>query len=128
MMNEFDNVSNDGSVFERLTREILDLSDRQRSTLLRQLEGRPTDRSRQGQRGSSRKTYSTYIKFLAGDCACWGHSRDISKKGMFIETAEKLSVGDALTLNLSNAPHNKIIKAQAKVMRTTTDGVGVIFT
>jgi hypothetical protein len=127
MMNEFDEVSNDASVFERLIKEILDLSEEQRSSLLRQLEGKAADRSRQGQRGSSRKTYSNYIKFIAGDSSCWGHCRDISEKGMFIETAEKLSVGDALTLNLPNAPHNKIIKAPAKVMRITTDGIGVVF-
>lgn len=126
-MNEFNGRSGEASVLERLIKEILRLSDHQRSILLQQLERETADRSKQGQRRCSREIYSTYVKFVCGNNLCWGHSRDISDNGMFIETDQKLSIGDALTLNLPNAQHDRIIETRAKVARTTLDGIGVVF-
>ncbi len=59
-------------------------------------------------------------------------SRDISEKGMFLETMTPLKIDDVLDLEFTIPEINKSIRVNAKVIRTRqegdlNDGMGVVF-
>ncbi|MEW6077364.1 MAG: PilZ domain-containing protein [Thermodesulfobacteriota bacterium] len=55
------------------------------------------------------------------------HARDISLGGIFVETREKLSLGQEVRITLPFSNQNRQIKMNGKVVRVTEEGVGVQF-
>ena len=114
-------------VIIRLLKVILGLSDEQRLALMNHLELMHVEAAEDGQRECQRETYRNYINYFKGDESYWGVSRNISSRGMFIETKDPLSIDELVTLNMPNADHSDIMNTEAKVVRSDEDGIGIEF-
>jgi len=120
-----DLVQNSDAITVRLFKLILELSDEQRRTLLKQAEAMRYPSPDENERDNARRPYSTNINFLVDDRSLRGLSQDISSGGMFIETNEPLNIGDVITILIPNPKDETTIKMPSKVVRKTAEGVGV---
>ena len=93
-------------------------------------QDRPTrqaDEKWEKKRHHPRKSFRLYVKMTHGRTTGEHRARDISLGGIFVETDEKLTPGQTVSLSLPFANQNRHIKMNGKVVRVTEDGVGVQF-
>lgn len=74
-----------------------------------------------------RKTYAHSISFSSRRRHHQGVIKDISSKGVFIETSEPLSVGQKIKLSVSGNKALPATKLNGQVVRVTPSGVAVRF-
>jgi len=115
------------AVTVRLIRHILNLSEDQQRTLLKQLEDPSFFSEEFGERDDIRKTYVNEIEFESKGRSCKGISKDISSGGMFIKTDEKFAVGNTVLLNIPFTDNRNRLRIPAEVVRAASDGIGVEF-
>ncbi len=56
-----------------------------------------------------------------------GESRDVSLKGMFVESSEQLAVGDEVRLFIADERTGTVLRIEAKVVQQRDGGFGVAF-
>jgi Tfp pilus assembly protein PilZ len=78
------------------------------------------------QRKHARKRYSTHIIFAARNKILSGVTKDISPSGLFIETRDRLEVGQTVTLTIP-LKNNRTAKIKSKVIWAGPEGFGVKF-
>jgi hypothetical protein len=115
------------AVTVRLIKHILEMSEQQQTTLLKQLEDPSFFPGGFGERDDIRRPYINEIEFESKGCLCKGASQDISGGGMFIKTTEKFSVGNTIVLKIPFTDNQKKIRVPAEIVRIASDGIGVEF-
>ena len=115
------------AVTVRLIKYILEMSEQQQITLLKQLEDPSFFSSGFGERDDIRRSYINEIEFESKGRFCKGVSQDLSGGGMFIKTDEKFSVGNTIVLKIPFADNRKQIRVPAEIVRIASDGIGVEF-
>jgi len=109
------------SVTERLISLILEMSEEQQKTLLKELEERlPKEKRRH-----PRKPVSTFVDFVVEGRGYREFTRDISEAGVFIETAMPFSVGTKAVITFSG--FSRPLKATGRIARVEEGGIGVQF-
>ena len=88
------------------------------------------------QKGSNRRKVTRVpfdslvsIRTENGEIEATVNSRDISIKGIFVQTRQPFSVGDPCTISivLGGSTSRESIKAEGKVVRREESGVGIFF-
>lgn len=88
------------------------------------------------QKGSNRRKVTRVpfdslvsIRTENGEIEATVNSRDISIKGIFVQTRQPFSVGDSCTISivLGGSTSRESIKAEGKVVRREESGVGIFF-
>jgi len=115
------------AVTVRLIKHILEMSEQQQTTLLKQLEDPSFFSGGFGERDDIRRPYINEIEFESKGRLCKGVSQDISGGGIFIKTDEKFSIGNTIVLKIPFTDNQKQIRVLAEVVRIAADGVGVEF-
>jgi len=102
--------------------EFTEITPEDRNSLLRLIHQKNRDR-----RLNPRAPLATQVQ--CDQCMSLAFSRDISLGGMFIETADLLPVGSALTVRFNLDQRDKIVTASAQVTyQIEKMGMGVLFT
>jgi len=78
-------------------------------------------------RRSPRESYSELLNFVSSKGAHYGHARDISGTGVFIETLADFELGEQVSLELTFISAPNPVKLTGEVVRKLDDGVGIIF-
>ncbi|RJP76202.1 MAG: PilZ domain-containing protein [Desulfobacteraceae bacterium] len=120
------NINKD-TVIVHLIKKILELSESQQYTLLKQLEDPLFFSKEYGERNEARKSYINTIEFETKGNKCKGISQDISSGGMFIKTNEQVAVGNTIILNIPYTDNQKFIRVPAEIVRKDSNGIGVEF-
>ncbi len=115
------------AVTVRLIKQVLEMSEQQQATLLKQIEDPSFFSGGFGERDDIRKPYVNEIEFESKGCLFKGLSQDISGGGMFIKTDEKFSVGNTVVLKIPFTDNRKHIRVSAEIVRISSDGIGVEF-
>ena len=115
------------SLAVRLIKKVLDLSEEQQVSLLKQLDETSTAGYFSSERDDSRKSFKEIIMFTVKDQTYTGTSQDISAGGMFIETGDTFTVGQTIILSIPLANKQKTIKVPAQIVRAMPEGIGVEF-
>lgn len=115
------------AVTVRLIKHILEMSEQQQTTLLKQLEDPSFFSGGFGERDDIRKPYINSIEFESKGRLFKGLSQDISSGGMFIKTDEKFSVCNTIVLKIPFTDNQKHIRVPAEIVRIASDGIGVEF-
>ncbi len=111
----------------RLIKYILEMSEQQQTTLLKQLEDPSFFSGGFGERDDIRRSYINAIEFESKGRLCKGVSQDISGGGIFIKTDGKFSVGNTIVLKIPFTDNHKHIRVPAEIVRIASDGIGVEF-
>ncbi len=126
-MVDFDQESGKDSVTVRLIKKLLDMSEEQQLSLLKQLDETSVTNQSSNDRDDTRKNFRETIHFTMKDRNCTGISEDISSGGMFIKTEDSFSVGQSIIINIPLANKQKHIKVPAEIVRVMPEGIGVDF-
>ena len=102
----------------RLFELILQMSIIERQNLLNELE----EKQQNGKRKAPRKKYFKDIDFATADRAFRGFINDISARGVMIQTAEAMSVGQKVTLAFELPLTQKHVKIKGRIVRVNPDG------
>ena len=78
-------------------------------------------------RNNIRKSCSIIVDYAFNNRAFVNYIKDISAKGLFIETQQPVSVGHIITMTFSLPGFEKPLKVKGKVSRITPQGAGVKF-
>lgn len=116
---------------ENVTTELIDVimksNMQQRCDLLGELKAL----SGQSKRSHSRTPYFTEIHYILNDQLFFGHIKNISRSGVFIEISKsdtaKLSVGKLISMNFPHPETGKHIKVSGEIARIVKSGFGVRF-
>ncbi|MFH2066004.1 MAG: PilZ domain-containing protein [Pseudomonadota bacterium] len=120
------NINKD-TVIVHLIKKILEMSESQKYTLLKQLEDPLFFSKEYGERNEARKSYINTIEFETKGNKYKGISQDISSGGMFIKTNEQVAVGNTIILNIPYTDNQKFIRVPAEIVRKDSNGIGVEF-
>jgi len=82
---------------------------------------------REDVRRSPRESYSELLGFVSSSGAQYGHARDISGTGVFIETLADFEIGDRISLELTFISAPNPVKLSGEVVRKSDDGVAIVF-
>ncbi len=126
-MVDFDQESGKDSVTVRLIKKLLDMSEEQQLSLLKQLDETSVMNQSSNDRDDARKSFKETIHFTMKDRNYTGISEDISSGGMFIKTEDSFSVGQSIIINIPLANKQKHIKVPAEIARVMPEGIGVEF-
>jgi len=110
-------------VTERLIKTILKMPFPERRHLLDEME----EGIARGKRSNNREAYFTDVVFASRGKALKGYIRDISAHGVFVETSEKVTVGQNITLSFALPNSVDHIKISGRIARTLPWGFGVRF-
>lgn len=110
-------------VTERLLKFILKMPFPERKEMLTELE----EGIAQGKRNNSRENYFTDVVFATRGRAFKGFIKNISADGVFVETNQKFSVGQSITLSFALPNSGKHIRITGDIARTLPWGFGVRF-
>jgi Tfp pilus assembly protein PilZ len=110
-------------VISKLFQVVIDLSEEQQETLLRHAEELLVKDKRVG----IRKSCNIPINFAAYDRVYSNHIKNISPKGLFIETHRPLFVGDEIVMTFRLEGFDKPFKLWGEIAHATRFGVGVEF-
>lgn len=82
--------------------------------------------------GKKKRVHERFTCLITADCvyhhrAYNNYVKDISVGGVFMETREPFSQGEAILLTLSMAHYSKPFKITGEIVRLTPEGVGVKF-
>lgn len=109
-------------VVEKIIALAYELPDEQRQQLL-ELTGSWKPDVRQ----ASREPYSELLNFTSKTGSHYGHARDISATGVFIESPAECDVGQQVKLILTFISAPNPVRLTGTIVRKTTDGFGVQF-
>ncbi len=126
-MYDVDNQWNKDSLTLQLIKRVLDLSEEQQMSILKQLEEINGTGPFTSEREDARRSFKETILFTVKDQSYSGISQDISAGGMFIQTPDAFSVGQSIILSIPLANKQKKIKVPAQIVRVTPEGIGVEF-
>jgi hypothetical protein len=87
----------------------------------------PSTQGDRNGRQHPRRNYAKPILYASQDRFYEGRIKDISKSGVFIETADPLYVGQTLTLAIPSAKQNRGLKLRGEIVRIGPHGLGVKF-
>lgn len=111
----------------RLIRRIIELSQKEQEKLLRQIEAGPSGNGPAPERLHERKSCLIAVDYAVNGRAYRNFIQDISSGGMFIETREKLTVGQEMMFAFTVSNAGSPIKCRGEVAWACPDGVGVRF-
>jgi Tfp pilus assembly protein PilZ len=126
-MANYDEHSNSNSIILRLMERILAMNDEQRLDLLSKLEELPSEDLSMGDRDDVRKGFEKNISFSVHDRSYKAICKDISNGGLFIQTNEVFTVGQAVVLNIPFSDGSREIKVPAEIVRVSNNGIGLRF-
>lgn len=126
-MAEHDAYSNSNAIILKLMDLILAMNDEQRLDLLNKLEELPIENLSLGERDAARKTFGRNISFSVQEREYKATCKDISNGGIFIQTEEVFSVGQAVVLNIPFSDGRREIKVPAEIVRVSSHGIGMKF-
>ena len=126
-MAEHDAYSNSNAIIRKLMELILAMNDEQRLDLLNKLEELPIENLSLGERDAVRKTFGRHISFSVQEREYKAICKDISNGGIFIQTEEVFSVGQAVVLNIPFSDGRREIKVPAEIVRVSSHGIGMKF-
>ena len=127
LLENFDQEFRKDSVTVRLIKKLLDMSEEQQLSLLKQLDETSATNQSSNDRDDTRKSFKETIHFTMKDQNYTGISQDISPGGMFIKTEDSFSVGQNIIINIPLANKQKHIKVPAEIVRIMPEGIGVEF-
>jgi hypothetical protein len=122
-MNDLSKPLKTPSVAERLTSLIMEMSEEQQETLLKELEERLPKEKRQ----HLRKPFPTFVDFVAEGRSYREFTRDISDGGVFIETSTPFSVGKQVVMTFAFPDSSNHLKVGGRIARVEDAGVGIQF-
>ena len=126
-MADYDENSNSNSIILRLMERVLAMNDEQRLELLSKLEELPSGDLSMGDRDDVRKGFEKNISFSVHDRSYKALCKDISNGGLFIQTNEVFTVGQAVVLNIPFSDGSREIKVPAEIVRVSNNGIGLRF-
>jgi len=110
-------------VIPKLFQIILNLSEDKQLLLLKYAE----DLLVKERRAFIRKTCSIPISYATYDRVYYDTIKNISQKGVFIETQRPLFVGEELLLSFSMAGIDKPLRVNGEIVQVNRSGIGVEF-
>ncbi len=110
-------------VIPKLFQIILNLPEEKQSVLLQYAE----ELLIKERRAFIRKTCSIPISYATYDRVYSNTIKNISQKGVFIETQRPLFVGEELILSFSMAGFGKPLKVKGEIVQVNRSGIGVEF-
>ena len=126
-MANFDQELGKDSVTIHLIKKLLDMSEEQQLSLLKQLDETSVMDQSSNDRDDTRKNFKETIHFTVKGRNYTGISEDISSGGMFIKTEDSFSVGQSIIINIPLTKKQKYIKVPAEIVRVMPEGIGVEF-
>ena len=126
-MANFDQELGKDSVTIHLIKKLLDMSEEQQLSLLKQLDETSVMDQSSNDRDDTRKNFKETIHFTVKGRNYTGISEDISSGGMFIKTEDSFSVGQSIIINIPLTKKQKHIKVPAEIVRVMPEGIGVEF-
>ena len=106
---------------------ILAMNEEQRLDLLSKLDELPSEDLSMGDRDDIRKGFQKNISFSVLDRSYKAICKDISNGGLFIQTNEVFTVGQAVVLNIPFSDGSREIKVPAEIVRVSNQGIGLRF-
>ena len=122
-MDDMNKVWEISSVTDRLISLILELSEDQQETLLKELELKLSKE----RRGHTRKPFVTVVDFASQGRAYREFIKDISGSGVYIQTSRPFSVGQEVVLTFQFPDSQKHVKITGRIARVNDAGIGVQF-
>lgn len=110
-------------VISKLFQIVLDLNEEQQLSLLRYAE----DLFIKEKRLNIRKSCDIPVNYATDYRVYTNHIKNISRKGLFIETQRPLIVGDEILMSFRLEGFNKPLKIKGEIAHATRKGVGVEF-
>jgi Tfp pilus assembly protein PilZ len=110
-------------VIPKLFQIILNLPEEKQSVLLKYAE----DLLTKEKRAFIRKSCSIPVSYATYDRVYTNIIKNISQKGVFIETQRPLFVGEELILSFSMAGFGKPLKVKGEIVQVSRSGIGVEF-
>ena len=110
-------------VIPKLFQIILNLPEEKQSVLLQYAE----ELLIKERRAFIRKTCSIPISYATYDRVYTSTIKNISQKGVFIETKRPLFVGEELILSFSMPGFGKALKVRGEIVQVSRSGIGVEF-
>ncbi len=110
-------------VIPKLFQIILNLPEEKQSVLLQYAE----DLLTKERRAFIRKSCSIPVSYATYDRVYTNIIKNISQKGVFIETQRPLFVGEELILSFSMAGFGKPLKVKGEIVQVNRSGIGVEF-
>jgi len=126
-MENFDQELGKDGVTARLIKKLLNMSEEQQLSLLKQLDETSVTDQSSNDRDDTRKRFKETIHFTMKDRSYTGISGDISSGGMFIKTENSFSVGQSIIINIPLTNKQKHIKVPAEIVRVMPEGIGIEF-
>ena len=115
-MNSADNI------IEEITRLASQLPDTQKQQMLAMIS-----RWKKNRRKAKREKYSEQLSFSAENRAYFGHARDISATGLFIESKGEFRIGEHIQLVLDFISASNPVKIGGTVVLKEAGGICVQF-
>jgi Tfp pilus assembly protein PilZ len=126
-----------GNIATELLKLIIDMSEEQKIHLLEQLGELPAeetsirtinlDESESFMRENPRKICSIATKLTVGAESFKGHIIDISKVGAFIETKDRLPVGQHVVMRFKLPNYANAFEINGSIARSGPKGIGIKF-
>ena len=110
-------------VIPKLFQIILNLSEEKQSALLQYAE----DLLIKERRAFIRKKCSIPVSYATYDRVYSNTIKNISQKGVFIETQRPLFVGEELIMSFATAGFGKTLKVKGEIVQVSRSGIGVEF-
>jgi len=110
------------NIIEKIARLALELPENQKQQMLAMLSAWKKNR-----RQTQREKYSEAMNFSSEGRAYYGHARDISATGVFIESKGDFQIGEHVQLILDFISASNPIKIGGTVVRIIDSGIGVHF-
>lgn len=107
----------------RLISLILKMSPSEIMEILKTVEEKELEKKRK----SPRINYFMEVNYVVDDRAFSGYINNISSEGVFIETSEKFELESTITLTFALPNSQGHIRAAGKIVRITSEGIGVAF-
>jgi len=78
-------------------------------------------------RQAPREPYTELLNFKSKNGSHYGHAKDVSSTGVFIETPGDFEIGESVKLVLTFISAPNPVKLTGVVVRKTADGIGLSF-
>jgi len=122
-MDDLNEIWEISSVADRLISLVMELSEEQQETLLKELELKLSKERRR----HTRKPFITVVDFASQGRAYREFIKDISGSGVYIQTSRPFSVGQDVVLTFPFPNSQKHVKITARIARVNDAGIGVQF-
>lgn len=115
-----------GSVDHKTIANILRLSNALPERERKQLVALVNSWRKEG-RCAPREAFHDLVAFKTANGVHYGHARDVSATGLFIETGEQFQVGEPVNLMLTMISSPNPIHLSGKIVRISGDGIAIHF-